>query len=484
MRRLLQSATINTWISIGVRMGGLALLLPLVLRYLDLQQVLIWQLQSSIMAMMLWIDFGLTPTFSRFIAVARGGGSLQDLRQTGKQELSTRGYPAEAGPALDLETMIGTSGRIYLAMALVGTLIIGLIGTLVMMGPVAALSNPVEGWKAWAFTAVAVPFALMNGNNASVLIGCDRITTLRRVESVIGLLQILSISMVVVVTENLAWIAASYTFWTVAGFALNRWQRQAVLRGQEGLAASDMPRVWNPEVLRVAWAAGWRSGVGVLLSTGIIQGTGMIMPQIASAEISAAYLLLLRLMTVASQLSQAPFYSRLPAMAKANAGGSRAEMVALAKYGLKLSLWTMVVGIFGILFIFPQALLWINGSVRMPPSSLSLLLALAFFAERYGAMHMQIYTLSNHVIWHRVNGLTGIAIIVAFALLWPMVGTVAMPMAMLGGYGLYLCPAISRRSLAFIGQDRWSFERETSLGPGLGLATCIALFFLVGWWQR
>ena len=60
MRRLLQSATINTWISIGVRMGGLALLLPLVLRYLDLQQILIWQLQSSIMAMMLWIDFSLT----------------------------------------------------------------------------------------------------------------------------------------------------------------------------------------------------------------------------------------------------------------------------------------------------------------------------------------------------------------------------------------------------------------------------------------
>lgn len=482
MKRFLASATINTWISIVIRLGGLALLLPLILRHLDLQQVLIWQLQSSIMAMMVWIDFGLTPTFSRFIAVARGGGTLQDLGQDSAQNKIKGGDSAGTGQVLDLGTMIGTSGIIYLGMAVTGTLIIAAIGTAVMAGPVAGLSNPSEGWQAWILTLTAVPFALMNGNNSSVLIGCDRITTMRRVESVVGLLQILTTSAVVVVSANLAWIAATYSFWMVVMFVLNRWQRQKVLRAQEGLSAKDDDaRSWDPQVLRIACAAGWRSGVGVLFSTGIIQGTGMIIPQIASAEVSAAYLLVLRLITVGSQLAQAPFYSRLPTMAKANAEGNRAEMVALAKHGLRLSLWMMVVGIFAILFVFPQVLIWIDGSVRMPSYNLSLLLALAFFAERYGAMHMQIYTLSNHVIWHRVNGLAGIVIIAAFALLWPMVGVVAMPLAMLAGYGLYLCPTTSRKSLAFIGQDRWSFERDTSLGPSLGLvATYIAFFILRG----
>lgn len=472
--------------SIAVRMGGLAILLPLILRHLDLQQVLVWQLQSSITAMMLWIDFGLTPTFSRFIAVARGGGTLQDLRQVAVQPVASD-IPLGAAPdvstrqSIELGTMAATSGRIYLAMAIIGTIVISVIGTLVIQGPITRLINPSEGWLAWGSTLLAVPFALMNGNNTSFMIGCDRITTLRRIESGIGVLQILGTSVVVVVTGDLAWIAASYTGWTIVGFVVCRWQRQKLLRLQDVQLVGKAPCVWRIDVLRVAWASGWRSGVGVLFSTGIIQGTGMLMPQIASAEIAAAYLLVLRVMTVASQMSQAPFYSRLPAMAKANAQGDRVAMVAQAKRGLYLSLWTMVVGIFAILFVFPSFLVWINGSVQTAPPGLYLLLSLAFFAERYGAMHMQLYTLSNHVIWHRVNGATGVAIVLAFVALWPLLGAEAVAVAMIAGYAMYLCPSISRRSLAFIDQDRWGFERDTSFGPFLGLVACTSVFMLLQW---
>ncbi len=481
MKQILQSATINTWISIGVRIGGLALLLPIVLTHLDLNQVLIWQLQSSIMVMMLWIDFGITPTFSRFIAVARGGGSLQELQQTVKHQIRPKGAPDIASAPLNLDSMVSTSGRVYLIMALVGTLLIALIGTLVMMGPVTTLSNPNEGWQAWMLTLVAVPFASMNGYNASVLVGCDRIARLRQIESVIGLLQIFSTCLVVIFTANLVWIAASYTFWTIVSFAVNSRYRKIVLHDQKESEAIEQQPKWNPELFRVAWAAGWRSGIGVLFSTGIIQGSGMVMPQIASVEVSAAYLLTLRLVTIASQMSQAPFYSRLPTMAKVNAEGNRVELIKLAKKGLNLSFWTMTAGIFAILFIFPQVLLLIDGSVQMTSPMLSLMLSLAFFAERYGGMHMQLYTLSNQVIWHRINGFTGIFILLAFALLWPFAGPHSMPLAMLAGYGFYLCPLVSHKSLAFIGQERWRFERETSLGPIIALLALSVLHLLLAW---
>lgn len=480
MRRFFQSATVNTWISIAIRIGGLAILVPLVLMYLDLQKVLVWQLLSSIMAMVVWIDFGLTPTFSRFISTLRGGGSLQDLQQSVPTDASKHLLHFEDTTRSHLGTMICTSGLVYLAMALVGTVVIAIVGTLVIMGPIGALSNPIEGWKAWWFTLAAVPFALLNGNNTSILIGCDRITAMRRVESVLALFQILSTALVVVKTSDLTWIAASYSFWIVVGFVLQRWQRYRVLRDQEVITTKTNRYEFSPDVLRVVWAAGWRSGIGVLFSAGIVQGSGMIMPQIATAEVSAAYLLVLRLMSVASQVARAPFYSRLPGMAKANAMGDQCEMVAIAKHGLRLSLWTMVVGIFVVLFIFPQVLAWINGSVQTVPSNFLPMLSMAFFAERYGGMHMQIYTLSSHVIWHRLNGLTGVIILLVFSALLPLFGASALPAGMLIGYCLYFCPAVSRRSLAFIRQDRISFEYDTSLGPTLGVAICILLYFLVG----
>lgn len=479
-KRILQSATVNTWISICVRIGGLALMLPMALVYLGLEQFLVWQLQSVVLTMLVWMDFGLTPTFSRFVALVRGGGSLNDLRQHGRTDASDASLSVSVGTSTSLEIITSTSGYVYLVMSLLGSLFVGVVGTLVMIGPVEALSNPAEGWLAWAFTLSAVPFALLNGNNTAILTGCNRITIMRQAESLIGLLQVLSISAAIFVTSDLAWIAASYSFWTLVSFAVKRRLRQIVLRDQEGIASKNKNPSPNGEVLRIVWAAGWRSGIGVLFSAGIVQGSGMIMPQIATAEISAAYLVALRLMSIASQLSQAPFYSRLPAMAEAYAKGSQLDMITWAKRGLFLSLWTMVGAVFSILFIFPQVLTWINGSVQTVSSGLLVLLSLAFFAERYGGMHMQIYTLSNHVIWHWVNGITGLIILLSFFLLWPVAGPASLPLGMLIGYCFYFCPTVSRRSLSFLGQGRLGFEYDTSFGPLLGITACIALFMLVG----
>lgn len=471
MRRLFRSATINTWISILVRMGGMMLLLPLVLRHLELQQVLVWQLLASITAMLAWIDFGITPTFSRFIAVARGGGRLSDLATAhGRLALP----PERADQPLRLTDVARTAGRIYAVMALLGTCVVVGIGTLAVAGPISGLPDPAQGWMAWGMVALSVPFALMNSSNASVLIGCDRIAELRRVDILIGFCQLLTTSVTVVLTSDLGWIAATYYAWFIIQFWINLWMRHRTLAAE----APEADSRFDPDLFRAAWAAGWRSGVGVMFSTGIIQGSGMVVPQIAPAEIAAPYLIVLRLMTIASQLSQAPFYSRLPAMVKARAEGHEGEVVQLAARGLKLSLWTMLIGVAAIIFVAPPLLDWIGGSVRLPVSGLSVLLGLAFFAERYGAMHMQLYTLSNHVIWHRVNGLTGVVMLVSFPLLWSVAGTAALPLAMLAGYGLYLCPTISRRALAFLGQKRWEFEKRTALLPTLGLLACVMFFAL------
>lgn len=451
-------------------MGGLILLLPLVLTHFGVQEVLVWQLQSSILAMLVWIDFGLSPTFSRFIAAARGGGKLADLlRATGTNAASER----DERP-LDLSAVIGTLRRVNAAMALLGTVLVTAIGTAAIAGAVSGLTHPGTGWMAWALTMLSVPFALINGSNTAVLIGSDRITALRRIESAVGLLQMLTTSIVVFLTSNLAVVAASYTFWGIVGFGLNRWQAKRILT-QNGV----QKEVFDPKIFRAAWAAGWRSGIGILFSTGLIQGSGMIMPQLASAKVAASYLIVLRIMSIASQLSQAPFYSRLPAMAKANAEGQRAEVVAQATVGMRLALWTMLAGIVALVFVAPIALNLIGSSVRIPDAGLSMLLGVAFFAERYGAMHMQLYTLSNHVIWHKVNGLTGLVGIAAFVLLWPMAGPMAVPLGMLVGYVGFLCPYISHKSMQYFGLQRWPFERATSVPPALGLLSCVGVLLVM-----
>lgn len=473
LRNILASATFNTWLSLAVRMGGMMVLLPLVLTHFDVGRVLVWQLQASILTMLIWIDFGLSPTFSRFIAMARGGAMLDRLRQTRPESQGTA--PAEDGRKVDLSVLVGTLVLVNAVMAALGTLIVSGVGTLAIAGPITGLDTPGEGWAAWGLTVLGLPLMLLNGANSAVLIGFDRITTLRRVETLVGICQILTNCIAVAATSNLTVVAASNTLWTAVGFFASRhFARRAM--SDAGATRGRSARDYGV----LAWAAGWRSGVGILFSTGLIQGSGMVMPQLAPPDTAAAYLLILRLITLASQISQAPFYSRLPAMTKALAEGARETTISAALGGMALSLWALVLSLLALIFVTPPVLALIGSSVQMPDKTLAIVMSLAFFAERYGSMHMQLYTLSSHVIWHRVNGLTGVVMVLGCAALWPISGTLAMPLALLLAYAGFLCPYVSTRSLHFLQVTRWSFDRKTAVLPLATLLLGMGVSLLAG----
>lgn len=470
------SATLMTWGSLMIRMGGLALLLPLVLTRLDTTQVLVWQMLSTITMMVNWTDFGFSPTFSRIIAFARGGGTLHDLyaAQPGKAKWPVS--DEEATKPLDMGTVLGTQRSIYRRLIVCAMLVALVFGTGALWMPVFKLAHPQDGWLAWAFTAVAALLTLANGANVSVLTGFDRIATARRVEAACGVLQLGTTSVVTLAGGGLVAIVACYSFWLIPMTLANRYN--VVQLGLDLSAATR--RGLDRGIFQAVWPAAWRSGIGILMSTGIIQTSGLVYAQIASPGEAAAYLLALRIFTAISQISQAPFYSRLPAMAHARGKGDFTQVASLAERGMVMAHWTFVAGALAVTIAAPWALRLIGSSVHWPPFGLTALLAIAFFAERYGAMHMQLYSLTNHIIWHLVNGATGLVMILAFAALWPFVGAQALPLAMLVGY-LGVCTwYTSSRALNSLNLQRRLFETVTAFWPGVTLLLGLASFFSLG----
>jgi len=109
------------------------------------------------------------------------------------------------------------------------------------------------------------------------------------------------------------------------------------------------------------------------------------------------------------------------------------------------------------------------------------LLALAFWLERVGAMHIQLYSLTNHVLWHIANGVTGTAVCVVTVMLVPTLGLMAFPLAMALAYLGFYCPfALFHSRRAFV-PKLWRFERGVSAGPlalllvGLGAGSFLPL---------
>lgn len=462
-----------TWASLTVRIGGLAMLLPIVVSHMATAEVLVWQLLSTITMLINLADFGFSPTFARIIAFARGGGSVAELSSAG---LAAGGPVEKGGPPLEIPAVLQAQKIVYRAV-IIGAMAIALIGgTAALSQPISRLATPADGWIAGLLSAVAGLFIIANGAKVSILIGFDRIATARRLDAVLGALQLGSTCFVAILHGGLVAIVGCYSAWTILLYVANAYnvRRLEIEPFAKGAHA-------DAELLAAVWRSAWRSGVGILMSTGIIQASGLAYAQIAAPADAAAFLLLLRGITAVSQIAQAPFYSKLPAMAGLRGRGEVAELTKVAMRGMRIATWIFVAGALTLVAAVPPLLMMIHSSVHLPAYEISAVLVLAFFVERYSAMHIQIYSLTHHIVWHVMNGVTGVLMIVYALMLYPLVGHIALPLAMLLGYLTFFAWRGSQLSLRSMDCSRLVFDRQTTLGPGLMLISALAvLYFILG----
>jgi hypothetical protein len=192
-----------------------------------------------------------------------------------------------------------------------------------------------------------------------------------------------------------------------------------------------MPKaVHRPDIFSAFWPPVWRTAVGVLMSHGLVHLSGLLFAQNRDSQAVASYLLAVRLIHTLAVISTAPFYTKLPWLSRLWTEGNRPEMLRLAERGIRLSHITFVIpwvlaGLLG-----PTAMQWIGSQTPFPTVGIWCLLGTAMIAERYGAMHLQLYSVTNKIVWHIANGVTGTLFILLAVIIYPIQGVIALPLAM------------------------------------------------------
>jgi hypothetical protein len=179
-------------------------------------------------------------------------------------------------------------------------------------------------------------------------------------------------------------------------------------------------------------------------------------------------------MTAVSQFSQAPFYSRLPRLARLYAGGDRAGLVAQAQRGMGLSYLAFALGAAGLGLAGPALFAGLGASVAFPTPGLWWLLVAALFAERMGAMHLQLFSVTNRIYWHIANGGAALIALAALGLLLPRIGAYAFPLSYLCGNVLFYTWFSMRLAYREFRMPFRAYEARTSL-PALGLVAAAGL---------
>lgn len=474
LQRVWHSPTCATWASFAARSLTLVVVLPLALRKLDDQTVVVWQLFNSIIALQLLLDLGLTTTFQRLIAFAVGG--LKEFPADGRVAVSRDGTASP--PNWDLvETIWCTLRTACSRLTVMAFVVLGLFGSLALWKPIGALSDPSLGWMAWAIVLVTAPLGFHGLTYSAYLQGTNHIAVLRRWEALTALASSATGVLVLMLDNNLVTLVLAIQLWSVVGILRNRHIARGIMDGrlrtfrQEGI---------DTDIFAVAWPAAWRSGIGVLITTGYVQFTGILYSQSSAPEAAAhvaSYFVALRFMSAINQFSQAPFYSKLPLLAQQLAQGRAGEVIVQARQGMRLALWTFLFAATVAGVALPGILVLTDSNVRLDPL-MWWLLAAAFLAERFGAMHLQLYSLTNHIVWHVVSAVSGTITVATLLLTYRFWGPYAFPVSILSGFAGFYCWYNATRVYRAFGIRALQFERSVTVPVAITLVCAAALH----WW--
>lgn len=455
--RIWRSPTANTWASFFARALGTLLLLPLALKRLPVEDFNVWALFSMLVGLSLLIDMGFCLTFVRAIATSLAGAGTPAAFERHSAPVTGKASNWEL-----LTRVVACMRFVYGRLAWGYLLLLIVVGSLALARPISLTLHPASAWAAWAIMIAGGFVAFRASYLGVVLQGLNEIALIRRWEAVIALGMTVSGSVVLYFHGSLLMLVIATQVWAPVGV----WRNILLCKRVAGGRLASLPAAGrDPELLGILWPPTWRSGVGVLMSFGLIQATGLIQAQFVSAATSASYLLCLRLMQQISAFSQAPFYSKLAVLPRLRTERRIPELVELAGRGMRLSLWAYVAGFAAAGFLGPVLLRLIGSAVQFPRMEVFILFGVVFGIERYAAMYLNLYNITNDVITHIANGVTGLLCIAFILLLWPFAGELGLPLGLLVGYAAFYAWFPVRCAYREFGMSFWHFEARNSLGP-------------------
>lgn len=476
--RLWNSPTFTSWGSIVVTMASFTLVLPQVLRQFSEAELAVWYLFSTILGLQLYFELGFSPTFQRLFAFAMGGATKSDLALIAQSKQSKQ----TGQPNWDaIEAIFTTTRILFFRIGLVVFVFMATAGSALLIIPIGNCENPYPVWLAWSIMATSTAWLIYGKSYRCYITGTNHVALQKRWNICFGIIATASNCLVLFVGGGILALVISQQCWGIAAFVRNYFLSRYIL---DGRAQQFNSNSIDSTVLSAAWPAAWRSAIGHILGRGLLSISSLIIAQFAGSSILATYLLGVNLINRVNQLSFAPFYSKLPVLAKKRAGGQIESLARLSQRGMIIAYATFILGFTGLGYIAPILVDVIGSKTKFPSAAFWILIGSAYFLERCGAMHLQLYSTTNKIIWHWVT--LGYAIIycLVVALTMSSLGVYSIPIGMLLGYLLFYTPTAAWNSYKSINMNFWTFEKRAFLPAFVVFLSSSAFLFLFDYWIK
>lgn len=467
LARIWNSPTITTWGSFITKSLYAIVILPIITTKFPQQDITVWLMLNIFIGFQGLADLGFSNTFIRVISYAVGG-----LKKIEKFDSDTK-LERKEGPNWELvERIYATTSKMFLYLAFLFTVAFLIFGFLGLKKPISLTNESIYGWLSFAVVVVVTFFNIYYSKYNIFLQGVNKIALLRRWETFFSLGSIVALFIVLSVSNSYFYLILTQQIFALLSIFRNRYLTR---RYNEGIVTTFKTLKMDKDLLKSLFPAAWRSWLGVMMSYGVVQVSGIIVGQSSNSALTSSYLFTLRLLDLIKNFSIAPFYSKIPLMSRLFAENKKDEILGLARQGMFLSLGVFAIATVSLGLMGNILLGMIHSHITLVSGPLYLLLVLAFYTERYGAMHIQLHSLTNNIVWHIANGITGIIFILTTILLmrYTNLGIISYPIGMLAGNILFYCWYTAYHSYSFFKMNFITFETKSSLLP-----TIIILVYL------
>lgn len=457
--KIWESPTFMTWGSFLSKSLYALLLLPVITTLLSPEDITIWLLFNILIGLQNIGDLGFGVTFIRVMSYAMGGASdISDFGKSGKINRTN-------GPNYDLLERSNTATKYLLFYtSLIFIFFITIAGYFTLKKPISLTIEQDNAWIAFGLILITT-FFRFNGNRYSIFLqGVNRVAMLRRWETIISILSVFSGFFVAIGTRSLLWLIVNQQVWAIIQMLFNRYLCRSIMEGKfRQFRSSTIDR----DLIKAIFPAAWKSWVGVLMSYGVVQASGLVVAQMSNTASVSAYLFSLKILDIIKNFSNAPFYSKIPQYNRLFAEGNRNGLMSRVENGMRFSLLTFSIAAIATGIAGQPLLRMIGSNVTLVSEWIWIAMIFSYFFERYGALHLQLYSITNDIVWHIANGLSGI-IYTGFSFIFAAIigiGIISFPIALIISSLSFYTWYSAGKSYRYFKLDFPGFEYRTSFYP-------------------
>lgn len=456
IKKLINSPTLMTMGGVAAKSLSVVVIL-LVARNLPKTDIQVWFSFSLLISLQNLADFGFAPSIARVIAYAFGGAKAIEEDQS-KELSSNLGQPNWEL----IGKIYATLKKIYLRLNAVAFGGLLTVGTFLIYKPIQQMENPEEGWVSWGVILFVSVFYIRGNIFFAYLEGVGKVAVLRRWEMIFHFLRAISSLTVLLLDGGILPLILANQFWLFMNVVRNRLLSHLVYNGK---LKEIKHQAFDKSIYRVVFSKSWKSAVGQLSSVGITYLTALLYNNFGKSSAAASYQMAFLILQMIGEFSRSPFYSQIPFYNMLVARSDFNTLVGKVKRSMTLSLWLYTIGVVGTGICLPLVLEYIDSNVDFVHPLLWILLAIGIFGERYGALHIQLYTTTNHVVWHIANSVAGVIYILTFTIAYSFLDLYAYALAfILSNFGFYLWYNVKHVYQTFP-MKFWYFESRVSFPP-------------------